>query len=538
LRIEKSVRTVGAVDRETIQARRWWILGVLVISLLVVILDNTILNVALNTIQEDLHASQADVEWAVNSYVLVFAGLLFTWGILGDRHGRKKALLLGLGIFGLMSVLAAFSQNTGQLIAFRALMGIGGAAVLPQTLSIITNVFEPQERGRAIGIWAGFSGVAVAVGPITGGFLLEHFWWGSIFLINVPVVIVGIVLVAFIVPDSKDPHPSRLDPPGVLLSIAGLVSLVYGIIKGGQDNQWTSPLVLGTVGGGVALLALFVLIERRSSHPSLDISLFRNPQLSAATAAIGLAFFALMGVTFYFSFYLQAVRGYSPFRAGLCLVAVAAAIMITAPQSAKLARRFGTRVLVGTALIVVAIGFALQSRLTAETPLWIVEALLVIQGLGMGNVMAPATNAVMGAIPRAKSGAGSAVNNTIRQVGGALGVAILGSVLSTVYRSQLGSAVDVLPAAARHDAAESIGGTYAALGAAGPAAGRLQQAASDAFVHAMHVTALCAVVVVLMGSAVVWLYLPGRRAGGGSVETGQHEAPVVPAEPVEVVGAR
>ena len=234
-----------------------------------------------------------------------------------------------------MSLLAAFSQTTGQLIAARALMGIGGAAVLPQTLSIITNVFEPHERGRAIGIWAGFSGVAVAIGPITGGFLLAHFWWGSVFLINVPVVAVGIVLVLLIVPESKDPKPGRVDPLGVLLSVAGLVALVYGIIRGGQDNAWGSPLVLAPILGGIALLAAFVLLERRASHPSFDITLFRNPQLTAATVAIGLSFFALMGVTFYFAFYLQVVRGYSAFQAGLCLVAVAAAIVLTAPQSSS-----------------------------------------------------------------------------------------------------------------------------------------------------------------------------------------------------------
>jgi len=367
--------------------------------------------------------------------------------------------------------------------------------------------------------------VAIALGPITGGFLLEHFWWGSIFLVNVPVVVIGIVAVSLVVPDSRDPNPGRLDPLGVLLSIAGLVALVYGIIKGGQDNSWGSPLVLGTIAGGLALLALFVLLERRSAHPSLDITLFRNPQLPAATAAIGLVFFALMGVTFYFSFYLQTVRGYSPFEAGLCLVAVAGAIMLTAPQSAKLARRFGTRVLVGSALIMVAVSFAMQATIGATTPLWVVELVLVLQGLGMGNVMAPATNAVMGAIPRSKSGAGSAVNNTIRQVGGALGVAVLGSVLSTVYRGQLGPAVDVLPEALRHDAAESIGGTYAALGAAGPAAGELQRAATDAFVSAMHATALGAALVTLLGSVVVWAYLPGRRAAGGAVETGEQREP-------------
>jgi len=524
------------VDRETVHARRWWILGVLVISLLVVILDNTILNVALKTIQADLDASQGDMEWAINSYVLVFAGLLFTWGILGDRYGRKRMLLAGLLIFGLTSALTAFAQTSGQLIAFRALMGIGAGAVMPQTLSIITNVFEPRERGRAIGIWAGFSGVAIALGPITGGFLLEHFWWGSIFLVNVPIVAVGLVLVFLLVPESRDPNPGRIDPLGVLLSIAGLVLLVYGIIRGGQDNNWGSPAVLGTILGGLALLALFVVAERRSSHPSLDITLFRNPQLSAATAAIALTFFALMGVTFYFSFYLQAVRGYSAFQAGLCLVAVAAAIMITAPRSATLARRFGTRMLVGSALALVAVCFALQSRITAATPLWAVELLLFVQGLGMGNVMAPATNAVMGAIPRDKAGAGSAVNNTIRQVGGALGVAILGSLLSTAYRDRLGSAVDVLPAAARHDAAESIGGTLSAIGqaAAGARTGAvptevlarlpgLQQAATDAFVHAMHVTAWGAALAALAGSLVVWIFLPGRRKVGDAVEVGGRE---------------
>ena len=508
-------------------ARRWWILGVLVISLLVVILDNSILNVALKTIQQDLGSSQADIEWAVNAYVLVFAGLLFTWGVLGDRFGRKRMLLAGLLIFGLTSALTAFAQTSGQLIAGRALMGIGGAAVMPQTLSIITNVFEPAERGKAIGIWAGFSGAAIAIGPITGGFLLEHFWWGSVFLVNVPIVAVGLVLTFLLVPESKDPRPGRIDPLGVLLSIAGLVLLVYGIIRGGQDNAWNSPLVLGTILGGLALLTVFVLVERRAPHPALDISLFRDPQLSAATAAIALVFFALMGVIFFLAFYLQVIRGYSPFQAGLCLVAVALAIMITAPRSAALARRFGTRVVVGTALAGIAISFGLLALVTADTPLWALELLLFGQGLCSGNVMAPATNAVMGAIPREKAGAGSAMNNTFRQVGGALGVAILGSVLSTAYRGQLGSAVDVLPEAVRHAAAESIGSTYAVLGQAGPAAAQLRQAASDAFVHAMHVTALSAAAVALLGSVVVWVFLPGRRKAGNQAETGQREQATV-----------
>jgi MFS transporter, DHA2 family, multidrug resistance protein len=514
------------MDQETIHARRWYILAVLVTSLLVVILDNTILNVALKTIQVDLEATQSDMEWAVNSYVLVFAGLLFTWGVLGDRFGRKRVLLIGLAVFGATSALSAFSQSSGQLIGARALMGIGAAAVLPQTLSIITNVFEPEERGRAIGVWAGFSGLAIAIGPVTGGFLLEHFWWGSVFLINVPVVIVGMVAIAVLVPESKDPQPGRVDPAGVLLSIAGLVLLVYGIIKGGQTTEWASPQVLGTMLAGLALLALFVLVERRSDHPSLDISLFRQAQFSAATAAIGLAFFALMGVTFYLSFYLQAVRGYSALEAGLCLLSVAGAIAFAAPRSGRLAQRYGARAVCGTGLTVVAITFASFRFIEADTALWVVLVLLFVQGLGMGNVMAPATNSVMSAVPRHKAGAGSAVSTTIRQVGGAFGVAILGSLLSASYRSSLGSAGDALPERFRGDeVSESIGGTLTAIGRTADAVAQgdlprqalaglpgLQQAASDAFVHAMHLTSLVAGAASLLGAIVVWVWLPGRGA--------------------------
>ncbi len=513
------------MDPQTIYRRRWGILSVLVLCLLVVILDNTILNVALKTIQEDLDASQSQLEWAVNSYTLVFAGLMFTAGILGDRFGRRLFLIAGLLLFGGASALSAWSGSADRLIATRALMGIGAAMVQPQTLSIITNVFPARERGKAIGVWAGFSGLAIALGPVTGGFLLEHFWWGSVFLVNVPFVIVGAVLLGLFVPESRDPSPQRIDPLGVLLSVAGLTALVYGIVKGGNLNDWTAPQVTVPIVGGIVLLAVFAMVERRSSHPSLDVSLFRKPAFSAATVSIGLTFFAMMGATFYMTFYLQAVRGYAPLPAGALVVPVSIAIGITAPLSSRFVRRFGTKSVVTVGMLVTGLALGSYFFVGRETPIWMLEVIVFTMGLGMGNVMAPATSSIMGTVPKQKAGAGSAVNNTIRMVGGALGVAILGSVLSANYRSSLGDQVNVLPAAARHDAGESIGGT---LDAAGKLAGavkagqappqvlaqlpNLVDAAKDSFVQAMHVTSAFAFVVVWCGAFLAARFLPGKRA--------------------------
>lgn len=254
------------MDVKTIHDRRWGILGVLIVSLLVVVLDNTVLNVALKTIQDDLGASQSELAWSVNSYTLVFAGLLFTFGLLGDRFGRKRILMAGLLLFGMASLASAYAQSPEQLILARSIMGIGGAAVMPATLAIITNVFEPEERGRAIGIWVASVGLAIVIGPVVGGGLLETFWWGSVFLINMPIVIAGVLLVSLLVPDSRDPSPGRLDPVGVLLSMTGLVLLVYGIIEGGERASIASPEVWVPVLGGITALGLFVWYERRGSH--------------------------------------------------------------------------------------------------------------------------------------------------------------------------------------------------------------------------------------------------------------------------------
>jgi MFS transporter, DHA2 family, multidrug resistance protein len=507
------------MNDKTIHERRWWILGVLVTSLLVVVLDNTILNVALPTIEKTLHASQSQQEWIVDSYTLVFAGLLFTYGVLADRWGRKRTLALGLVIFGLGSVASAFATSPEMLIGTRALMGIGGGGVLPSTLSIITNVFDPAERGRAIGVWAGFSGLAVAIGPITGGALLEHFWWGSVFLINVPIVVIGVTAIALIVPESKDPHPQRIDLLGVLLSIAGLVSLVYGIIKGGQHGHWGEPVVLGTIIAGIILIAVFVLLERRSDHPSLDVGLFRNPAFSAACSAITLSFFALFGVTFYLTFYLQFARGYTPLQAGTRLLPVAIAILVFAPRSAKMVKRFGAKAVCTTGLLLVTTAFLSYQLLDVHTSIWVLEGLLLVQGIGMANVMAPATESIMSTLPRERAGAGSAVNNTVRQVGGALGVAILGSILSAAYRGAVTPHLAPLPKGVRDVAAESLGATLPVLHQLEPSAqtAAMVEQAKTAFVHAMHVTSLACATAVFLGAVIVALWLPGRRPGQSEV---------------------
>ncbi|RFU23280.1 MFS transporter [Geodermatophilus marinus] len=500
-------------------ARRWWVLGTMTLCLLVVIMGNTTLNVAIPTLQRQLGATQGQLQWAIDAYILVFAGLLFSWGVVGDRIGRRRVLLIGLSIYAVASVLGAFSDSPWQLILWRAVMGIGGAAVQPATLAVITNVFPPGERGRAIGVWAGAAGLAVAGGPLASGAVLEHFWWGAIFLIPVPVALLGIAGALTLVPESRDPAPGRLDVPGVLLSIVALAGLVYGIIHGGSGAGWTSPGVLVPLLGGLLLLGLFVWLQKRSTHPALDVTLFRNPAFSAAAAALGLNFFALMGATFYLVYYLQGVRGYSPLESGAALIPVALGMSLMAPQSSRLAERFGAKAVVGTGFVLIGSSFLGFQLLDGGSPLPLLLTVLSVQGLGMGAVMAPTTESIMSVVPRHKAGAGAAVNNSVRQVGGALGVATLGSLLSATYAARLGDALDVLPADVRADARTSVVATLEALARAraggdeelAAAAGALVEPAREAFVSAMHVTALGTATASAVAAVVVFTWLPGRR---------------------------
>jgi EmrB/QacA subfamily drug resistance transporter len=501
------------MDTQTIQRRRWVILSVLVVGLLAIVIDNTVLNVALKTIADPaggLGASQSQLEWAINSYTLVFAGLLFTFGIIGDRIGRRRMLMIGLVLFGLGSLFSAYSHSPDQLIAARALMGLGGAAVMPQTLSIISNVFEPHERARAIGIWASAVGIGVAIGPVLGGTLLSHFWWGSVFLINVPVTVIGVVAVMALVPESRNPAPGKIDFLGVLASIVGLVLLVYGIVQGGDTGSWVRADVLGPVIGGLAVLALFGWYETRISHPSLDVRLFRDRRLSASVGLIALLFFSMGGVYFFTSFYLQNVRGYTPLDAGLLAVPFAVGQFVVSPRSAALVGRFGARAVGGGGLLLNAVAISGYAFLGLSTPIWVLAVLYAIQGAGIGAAVPTATSSVMEVLPRERAGAGSALTNTARQVAVALGVAVLGSILAESYRSTMSPTLATLPAAARNAAGQSISATQAVAQHLGAAGRGLLAPANSAFVDAMHVTTISAAALAILGGLVVTRWLPGR----------------------------
>jgi len=394
--------------------------------------------------------------------------------------------------------------------------------VMPQTLSIISNVFDPAERPRAIGIWAVAVGIGIAIGPIVGGLLLAHFWWGSVFLINVPVTAVSVAAIALLVPESKNPDPGRIDYVGVLASIVGLVLVVYGIIQGGDKGSWVHLDVLGPLAAGVAVLAFFAWYEARIRYPSLDVRLFRDARLSSAIGALSLVFFGMLGALFFLSFYLQSVRGYTPLKAGTFSLAFAVAQMLMAPRSPALVRRFGAKSVVAAGLLLVTVALASYQLLTTTTPIWVLAVAFFIQGAGMGLVMPPSTEAVMSVVPRQRAGAGSALTNTARQVSGALGVAVLGSVLAQVYRSQLSPHLGNLPAAARDAATGSITASQAVAARLGPAGRELARFADSSFVHAMHVTTLISAAITLLGALIVMRWMPGRAAAraAGPVPSG------------------
>ena len=475
--------------------RRWWTLGVLCLSLVMIVVANASLNVALPTLVKDLHASASSLQWIVDAYSLVFAGLLLTAGSLGDRYGRRLALNGGLIIFGAASGLAAFAGSSSQLIAARAVMGVGAALVMPATLSVLAHVFPPAERKQAIAIWAGFAGVGAALGGVTSGWLLQHFWWGSIFLTNVAVVVVALIAGGILIPKANEDHEPALDLVGALLSIVGLGALVYAIIEA-PTRGWLSGATLATFLVAAVILVGFARWELRAEEPMLDLRFFRNPQFAAAASSITLVFFVMFGMIFTMTQYLQLVLGYSPLQAGVRMLPWAAVYMISTRRSARLVERFGQRVVVSSGLVVVGAGLLLLalSGLHANYPLLALS--LVVSAAGMGMVTAPSTGAIIVSLPLNKAGVGSAVNDTTRELGGALGVAVMGSLVASLYRGDL-------PASA-HAANASLGaGLEAAARLPAPARLALTHAARAAYVHAFDITMLVAVGVALLAAALI-----------------------------------
>jgi EmrB/QacA subfamily drug resistance transporter len=518
------------MDAQRAHDRRWIGLGVLCLSLLVVGLDNTILNVALPRLADELGASNSQLQWIIDGYTLVFAGLLLTTGSLGDRFGRRSALSLGLVIFVAGSIASGFATSASMLIATRSVMGVGGALIMPATLSLLTNLFpEPAERAKAIGIWAGVSGLGVAIGPLLGGWLLEHFSWGSVFFVNVPVIAVALPAGYFLLPDSRAEDSPRLDPLGAVLSIVGLVSLVYGIIEAPGEG-WTAPNVLAAFGIGVVAMAAFIWWQMTTDHPMLDVRFFKNPRFSAANLAITLTFFAMFGSMFVLTQFMQFVLGYSPLQAGIRSAPIAVVLMVVAPLSTRFVHRFGTKLVVAGGLATAAVGLFVASTATPELGYFgrVLPAQLLL-GMGMALAMAPATESVMGALPRDKAGVGSAMNDTTRQVGGALGVAIIGSVFSTQYGPAITSRLSGanLPAPAVEAARNSIGGAFRVAQLAGgdprtidtPAGQQVAAAARDAFAASMGRGLLVAAGFALAGALVALVFLPARAVDPATATT-------------------
>jgi len=498
-------------------AHRSSILLTLCLAALVINIDVTIVNVTLPSLVRQLDATTTELQWVVDAYNLVFAALILAAGSLSDRVGRKGMLLAGLGVFAAGTLAGSFASTPEQLIACRAVMGVGAAAIFPATLSIIANVFTDRAgRAKAIGLWGATTGVGIAAGPIIGGWLLEHFWWGSVFLFMAPVALVIAAVVARAVPTSKDPSAPRIDRRGLALSTSGMGLLVFGIIEA-PNWGWGSASTLAVLAAGVGVMAVFVVVERRTERPMLDVALFKNPRFTAASGSITIGFFALAGFTFLITQYFQFVKDYSPLGTGVRILPVATSVAVAAIIGTKLAVRVGNKAVVAGGLLLFGVTLLWIAAVASQTTSYGTIALqMVFGGTGLGLISAPATEAVMGAVPAAKAGIGSAVNDATRLFGATLGVAVLGSIAASLYASQLQTSMPAgVPANLASTAEGSVGGGLIAarqlvdegLGTAGE---RLGAAAVDAFLHGLTGALRVAGAVAIAGSVMALCLLPSR----------------------------
>ncbi|MDQ6910330.1 MAG: DHA2 family efflux MFS transporter permease subunit [Actinomycetota bacterium] len=502
------------VDSEAIFRHRWAILGVLSLSVFLAVVDNTIVNVALPRMSNELNASTSELQWIVDAYSLVFAGLLLIGGSLGDRYGRKGALQLGVLSFAVFSVFAGLAESTGVLIFARALMGMAAAFIFPATLAILTNVFtDDKERAAAIGVWTGVVGLAVALGPLTGGALLQHYWWGSIFFVNVPVAAISLGMAAWLVPTTRDPAAPRLDFVGFILSAIGIVALVYTTIEA-PGRGWTDPITIVGYVVAVGVLGVFALWETLCAEPMLDVTLFRNIRFSAASFSITVSFFALFGFIFLITQYFQLIRGYDTLSAGVHTLPFAIATGAVAPLAPALAARLGTKIVVPGGLVLMSAGFFVAATVDANTAFFgPVLASMILIAVGLGFVAAPSTAAILAVLPKEKAGVGSAVNDVTRELGGAFGVAVVGAVFSSLYGPHLLERIRALqlPREALDRVTASMGEAMKFAGAAPPRiGGAIVQGARASFVEGFSRGSIVCGVVVLVGAAFAFAVLPRR----------------------------
>jgi EmrB/QacA subfamily drug resistance transporter len=522
------------LSAEKAYERRWYTLAVLCMSLVVITVDNSILNVALPTIVRDLGASGSELQWIIDSYVIVFASLLLTAGALGDKYGRKGALTVGLLLFGGFSGLASLASTPEMLIFARGLMGIGAALIFPTTLSILTNTFRGRERATAIGVWAGVSGIGVAFGPLLGGILVEHFYWGSVFFVNVPICAAALVLGYFYIPTSRDPDNRPLDPIGALLSILTLVALLYSIIQA-PEKGWSAPEVVVSFFIGLAFLGVFAVWEMKAKEPMIDVRVFKNARFSAASAVLTLTSFALYGSVFLLIQYFQFVLGYSPLEAGLLAMPVAVAMMVVSPNAPRLVRRWGTKWVVVLGLLIAAVAMLCYGSDTIMSSFVGGCFVRLLFGIGLGLTSAPATESIMGSLPPSRAGVGSAINDTTRQTGGALGVAIIGSVFLAAYHHYADKAQNLSAAsyAAVHD---SVGKALdLARNLPAKQGAELIELSRNAFVDAMRITYPIAAAIIVLAAVVAWRFLPAH--GQDHFETAADEDEAREISEYEILGA-
>src|SRR5262249_20945092 len=526
-----------------VERRKGPILLALCLAALIINIDVTIVNVALPSLVRELGATTTSLQWVVDAYTLVFAALILAAGSLSDRVGRKGVLLLGLGVFGAGSLAGSLATSSEQLIAARVVMGLGAAAIFPSTLSLISNVFtERKERAKAIGLWGATTGVGVATGPIVGGWLLEGFWWGSVFLFMVPVAAVVAALVALTVPTSRDPAAPPIDWRGLILSSVGMGTLILSIIQAPHWG-WGSPRTLAAIAAGLVVLAVFVNVERRMARPMLDVRLFRNLRFTAASGSITIAFLTLAGFTFLITQYFQFIKGYTPLGTGVRLLPVATALAVAALVGTRLAVRIGNKAVVATGLALWGIALLWIATNDASTSYLAIAGQMIVGGGGIGLITAPATEAIMGAVSTAKAGVGSAVNDAPRLFGTAPGGAGTGSVAASLYTNRVDETIPRhLPAQATNAAEGSVGGALVAAqnlqhADLGVPAHQLSSAASDAFIHSLNGTYPILGAIALAGALMAAVLLPSRPKAPAAPPPPRPKAPAVadvaPANPPE-----